>query len=148
MRKLAQSYQRLMSSILDIRSRRSVHRGHAEAVSLSKMEYTELGLAEPGHVGEQRLESRLQLAGGSRDDGEKFRRRAPIRGLRALLTNACIEWLRVSCRTTAAPYRRERIGALPRSFKLSAFSAASFHADPRWGGTNFNPPRHMSSFVV
>src|ERR1700730_17974927 len=54
MRKLALSYQRLMSSIRDICWRRSVHRGHAEAVSLSKMEYAELGLAEAGHLGAER----------------------------------------------------------------------------------------------
>jgi hypothetical protein len=43
MRKLAQSYEGLMFSIRDICWRRSVHRGHAEAVSLSNMEYAELG---------------------------------------------------------------------------------------------------------
>ena len=53
---------RLAAARFGIGRRRIVHRHHAEAAILTKLQHAEIGLAKPRRIGQYRLEHRLDLA--------------------------------------------------------------------------------------
>src|SRR5262245_12830219 len=75
MRMLHANHHRLTLPPLDIGRRRTVQRGHAEAISLGKVQIAKRGLAEARRVRQHGLEHGLKLARRARDDAQDLRGR-------------------------------------------------------------------------
>jgi hypothetical protein len=120
MRKVTHVNHRLTPPPLDIGRRRTVQRGDAEAISLAKVQITELGLTEACRVRQQCLEHGLQVAGRAADNAEHFEGgRLLLQRFVQLMSTAVELFLQISSGGKATVCGSWRIAALTR-YGLSA----------------------------